>query len=124
MFDNEWVQFFQNFCCPHPGLHPHAQCLSGVFIQNSEHFVCSAIAQLVVNKIDAPDVIWILWSQPDDGTIFVIKPFALPVALRELQSLFTPYPFYPFVIDLPTFDPQQFCNLAIAVPAILLGQPD
>ena len=77
-----------------------------------------------MDKVYAPDVIGILRAQPDDGTVFVIKSFALPVALWKLQSFLTPDAFYSLVIDLPALDTEQFCNLAITVATILASQLD
>ena len=77
-----------------------------------------------MNKVDAPDVIGILRPQADNRTVFVIEPFALFVTLRQLQTFLTPDPLNPLVIDVPALDLQQLCNLAITVPAILLGQSD
>jgi len=40
--------------------------------------------------VDAPDVVWVFGAQPDDGAVFVIQPLLLFVALRQLQTFFTP----------------------------------
>jgi hypothetical protein len=42
------------------------------------------IAQLVVNKIDRPDVIWGMRPQTDNRGIVVIKPLAALMAFGEL----------------------------------------
>jgi hypothetical protein len=46
------------------------------------------------------------------------------MTLRKLKAFFTPYPLYLFVIDLPSFDTQKRCYLAISVSTILFGKPD
>ena len=52
----------------------------------------------------------------------IIQPFALLMAIRYLQAFFPPQALHLLVIDLPTFHAQQGRDLAIAIPAILLGQ--
>jgi len=66
-----------------------------------------------VNKIDAPDVALVFWTQADDGTAFVM--------LRQLHPFFLPEQFYLFVVDLPVFNTDKFSDLAIVVTAILFG---
>ncbi len=77
-----------------------------------------------MDEVYAPDVVEIFRSQTDNRTVFMIKPLSFLVALRQFQAFFAPYPLNPLVIDVPAFDLQQFCNLAVPVPAILLGKPD
>ena len=62
--------------------------------------------------------------QTDDQTVLVIQPSALLMSLWKLEALFSPEPRDPLVVDLPAFDTEQFRDLAIAVPTVLLGQPD
>ena len=54
----------------------------------------------------------------------VIQSFTFLMAFGYLQAFFTPQAFHLLVIDPPAFDAQQSRDLAIAIPAILLGQPD
>ena len=44
-------------------------------------------AQLLVNPVATPDIAVVLWTQPDDRTVFMIEALALPVALRKLYAL-------------------------------------
>ena len=62
--------------------------------------------------------------QPDDGAVFVIKPFALLVPTRQLQTLLTPEALDLLVIDAPAFYAQRGCDFPLAIPPLLLGQPD
>ena len=50
----------------------------------------------------------------------MIEPFALLMALRQLQALFAPDALDLFVVDPPAFGSEQLANLAIAVAAVLL----
>ncbi len=77
-----------------------------------------------MNEIDAPNVVGMLRAQTDYGTVFVIKPLSLLVAMRWLQTLFAPQSFDLLLIDLPALNAKKFSNLAVAVTAILLGQSD
>lgn len=77
-----------------------------------------------MDEVDAPDMVLIKRAQSDDGTVLVIQPLALSLALRELQALFSPEPRHLLGIDLPAFHAKKLSNLAIPVPAILFGQPD
>ena len=43
-----------------------------------------------MDEVDAPDVIRVFGAQTDDGTIFVIQPLLLFMALRQLQTFFPP----------------------------------
>ena len=54
----------------------------------------------------------------------MIKALALLVPLRQLQALLAPQPLDLLVIDPPALSLKQLAHLAIAVAAILLGQPD
>ena len=54
----------------------------------------------------------------------MIKPFALFVPARQLQTLLTPEALDLLVIDAPAFHAQQCCDFPIAITPILLGQPD
>ena len=57
MFHQHWVQCVENIVCSHLRLYRYAQCLTGIFIQNRQHFIIAPIAKLVVNEVDYPDVV-------------------------------------------------------------------
>jgi hypothetical protein len=50
----------------HPGSDCHRERLAVVFVQNCQHFVASAISELVLNKVHISDVIRMLRPEPDD----------------------------------------------------------
>ena len=54
----------------------------------------------------------------------MIEPSAFLVSKWKLQAFFTPKPFDLLVIDFPALDTKQFRDLAVAIPTVLLGQPD
>ena len=64
------------------------------------------------------------WSQPDDGTVLVIKPSSRLVSLWKLKSFLTPEPLDLLVIDPPALDVKELRDLAIAISTVLFCQPD
>lgn len=75
-----------------------------------------------MNKVDAPDVIWMLRSKAYDRAVFEVQTLSLLVAFSQLQAFFALQPFdLLIVIDGPTLDAQQFSELVIAIAAILLS---
>lgn len=54
----------------------------------------------------------------------MIEPLTLLVPLRKLQAFLAPKPLDLLVVDPPALGLKQFTDLAIAVTAILLGEPD
>ena len=124
MSEQHWIERIQHICAVHLWFDCDTQRLTGIFIQYRQHLVGPPVAQFVVHKVKAPDVIGMLRSEPDDRTVLVIQPPPLLVPLRELQAFFAPQAFDLLVIDRPTFDAQQFGDLAVAVAPILLSQSD
>lgn len=120
----ERIQRLEHIVSAHPCANRHGQSLAGVLVQNGQHLVAPTIAELVVDEVDAPDVVRVQRSQPDDRAVLVVEPSALPVSLRQLKPLFAPDPLNLLVVHLPAFYTQQLCNLAIAVAPVLLRQPD
>jgi len=90
MFHQQPVQHVQNVSCIHSGSHRHAKRFTGVFIKHSQHFVGATIAELVMYKIDRPDVVRMGRPEPDDRAVFMIKPPSLFVPMGQLQSFFAP----------------------------------
>ena len=83
-----------------------------------------AIARLVINEVDAPNVIWIPRPQADDRAVFVVETFVPFVAIRQLKIFFPPQALDLLVFDHPAFDAKELSNLTIAIAIILLGQPN
>jgi hypothetical protein len=78
----------------------------------------------ILDEVVGPDVIAVLRPQAEARTIRQPQtaPFGLP--LGDLKPLTPPDPLDPLVIDEPARIPQQSCNLAVAIPAILACQLD
>lgn len=77
-----------------------------------------------MDEVDAPDVVGVLRSQPDDRAVLVIKPFAFLVAGRKLKAFFAPQALNFLVIDVPAFDLKKLCYLPISISSVLLGEAD
>ena len=60
------VERLENIVGAHPGADRDGKSLPGVLVQNSQHLIAATIAELVVNEIDAPDVVWMGWPQSND----------------------------------------------------------
>lgn len=64
-----------------------AERLACVFVELGQHLVRLAIAQLVVNKVDRPDVVRILWPLPDHRGIMMIEPPCVSNVVWEAVDL-------------------------------------
>ncbi len=124
MAQEEPIEDLQNVASGHSGAAFYGQRLAGVFVKHGQHPVGAAIAQLVVHEVDAPDMVGMRRSEPDDRIVVMVEPFARLVALRLLQAFFAPEALQLLVVYAPALDPQEFENLAVAIAAIALGKAD
>ena len=108
----------------HGGLDCDGESFTGIFIRHGEHFIRHPIAEPVVNEIHTPYMILVLRAQADHRSVFVVEAFSFLVPLWQLHPFFPPQSLDFLVIDLPALDPKKGSNLAIAIAAILLGEPD
>ena len=69
-------------------------------------------------------MVGVLGPQPDAGSIIEPEPPAFGLLLWNLEPLSTPDTLYPFVVYRPASSMQHRRDPTIAIPAILLGQPD
>ena len=105
------VEHFKNLCRADLERDVHAQTPACVFVQNSQHLVGTTVAQLVVDDVHTPHMVRVRRPHADDGAVFVIEPFALPVPVRQLQTLLLPEALYLLVVHRPVFDTQLTCRL-------------
>ena len=72
-----------------------------------------------LNEVVSPDVVWPAWPETDARA--VVEPQAAPLGLLDwnLQPLASPDAFYPLVVHTPALCPQERCNPAIAIAAVL-----
>ena len=62
MFEEQGVESVENLGMSHLGGDCNVESLTRIFIENSEHLVTPAAAQLVMHEINAPDVVRMLRS--------------------------------------------------------------
>ena len=82
VFHQQRVQSLQNILHIHFGPQGHVERFTGIFIQNRQHSIAARIAKLTVNKVGGSNVVEVCEPQPDNGAIFMIKPFVLLVPRR------------------------------------------
>ena len=84
------IERLQNLRRAHLRGNAHAQGLSRVFIEHGQHLVGAPIAELVVDEVDRPDVVFVFRSQPDHRRVVMIEPLTLLVPLWKLQAFLAP----------------------------------
>ena len=75
-----------------------------------------------MHKVDAPNMVFMIRTQPDYGTVFVIKTCSFPMALWKLQTFLTPQMLYSLMIDFLAVYLQQLGYFHVNVTAIRLEQ--
>lgn len=59
-FQQQRIERFQDICRIHLQSDCHTKCFTAVFIENRQHLVSTTVAQLVMHKINRPNVVGIL----------------------------------------------------------------
>jgi len=122
------IERLQDLGTAHLGSDYDAQSFPRVFVKRGDHLVRTPIAQLVMHKVDRPDVVPIFWPELNNRRVMVITTLEANLALivpdRQPQSVVAPKTLYPFVVHPPAFGSNQLCDFAIVIPTVLLGQPD
>ena len=77
-----------------------------------------------MHEVNRPDMVLVMWPEPDNGTVLVIEPFALLMSFWELKSFFTPQALHLFMVYLPTFEPQQVSDFPRSVTPVFPCQAD
>ena len=96
----------------------------GELVDHIEHAVLPALVGTVLDEVVGPDMIAVLGSEPDAGSVGEPQPAALGLLVRDLQPLASPDPLDPLIVDQPAGPAQQLGDLAIAIASILTGQFD
>jgi hypothetical protein len=78
----------------------------------------------VLDEVVGPDVIAVLWPQPNARSVGQPEPAALGLFIGDLQPLALPDTLNPLVVDRPASLAQQPSDLAIAVATVLPGKLD
>jgi hypothetical protein len=96
----------------------------GELVDDVQHPVLPPVMGPILDKVVGPDVIAVLWPQPDARSVIEPQPPAFRLPPWNLQPLAPPDPFDPLTIDQPARIPQQRRDLAVAVAAIETGEFD
>ncbi len=123
MPQQERVERFEDVVGSHLGPDGHRQGLPLELVQHRQHLVAAAIAELVVDEVNGPDMVRMRGPHSDDRAVLVIEPFALLVPLWKLQSFLAPQPLDLLVVNPPALNVKQLSDIAIAIPTVLLRQP-
>jgi hypothetical protein len=100
------------------------QAFMGELIDDVEHAELAPLVGAVLNEVIGPDVIGMLWPQPDAGAIGEPQATSFGLFGRDLQTLPLPDPLNPAIADRPARLAQQGSHLAIAKTTVLPSQFD
>jgi hypothetical protein len=93
----------------------------GELIDDVKQAELASVMGALLDKVVGPDMVGALGSQPDARAVRQPQASALGLPSGDLQPLASPDPLDPLVVDQPAGLTQKFCDLAIAVAAILPG---
>jgi hypothetical protein len=103
---------------------PDGQAFAGVFIDQGHQPEPTAIMSLGFDKVVAPDMIAMLWPEPDTGSVIEPEPASRFVFPRYFQPLTAPDPLHAITANLPTRLDQKRGDPAIAITPIPGSQSD
>jgi hypothetical protein len=96
----------------------------GELVDHVEHAVSPSVMGSILDEVVGPDMVLMLWPQAKARAVRQPQTAAFGLLVGDLQPLTPPDPFHPLIVDPPARIPQQSCNLAVAIPAILARQLD
>jgi hypothetical protein len=100
------------------------QAFMGELVEHVEHPVLASLVGAVLDKVAEPDMIALLWPQPNARSVGQPEPAALGLLIGNLQPLTLPDTLDPLVVNCPARLAQQRGDLAIAIAAVLPGKLD
>ena len=89
-----------------------------------QHSKCPAVVSSIMHEVVAPHVISICRTQPYTRSVIEPQSSSFRLFLRHFQAVSSPKSFDTFVIHFPTSSSQSFGHPTIAVPTVLLCQPN
>jgi len=102
--------------------HIDRKAFPAVLIQDREHPEPPPIPRPVMHKVIAPNMILMLRTKSNTGSIIQPQPPPFRLTLRDLQPLLPPQSFNTLVVDIPPFIAQEYTNTPIPVSPILQGK--
>ena len=104
--------------------YPDRQAFPGELIDQSQQSELTTVMGLRLNEVVAPDMVAMLRSQSDAGSVVEPEPAAWPLLPGYFQPLTAPDPLNAITSDLPAGVGKQGCDPAIAISSILGCQGD
>jgi hypothetical protein len=92
-------------------------------VDDVEHPEPPSIVRPVLDEVVGPDVVAMLGPQPDARSVRKPEPSAFGLLPGDLQPLASPDPLDTLVVHEPACSPQKRADLAIAIAAVLAGEP-
>jgi hypothetical protein len=77
------------------------QAFVGKLVEHVEHPIPASIMGAVLDKVVGPDMIAVLWPQPNAQSIRQPEPAAFGLPMGDFQPLASPDPLDPLVVDYP-----------------------
>ena len=124
MPDEEFSQFIEHIPRVEFPLDTNGQALPGELIDDTKHTEDLTIMGAVLDKIVAPDMASMGWSQPYAGAVVQPQTSAFRLFLRDLQPFTSPDPVDPSRTDLEAAAIEKRSDPAVPIPAVLLSQLD
>lgn len=103
---------------------PDCQAFTGVLIDQCHQADATAVVGLGLHEVVTPDVIAMLWPEPNARSIVEPEPASRPMFLGYFQPLTVPDPLYAITANLPAGLDQQRGDPAVAIASVLRGQSD
>jgi hypothetical protein len=98
---------------------PDGETLARELVDQRHQPYFAAIVSLCFDKVVGPDVIAMLWSEPNAGPVVEPQSASWLLFLRDFQPLAAPDPLHPVGADLPACLVEQLGDPAIAIAAVL-----
>ena len=124
MLDEQAGDTLENALRAQLAIHRDRQALTCELVDHGEHAERPATVGAVHDEIIGPHMVRPFSSEADAGS--VVEPQTAPfgVLVGDLQPLPLPDALNPLGIHMPAFGSQERRDPAIAIAAILTGQPD
>ena len=121
MQDHGIAECINHIITVQPPRYPNCQAFPAIFIDQVQHAYASSIMGPGTDKIARPDMVAMLWTQPNTRSIIEPQSPSWLLFLWNLQPLATPDTFDSILTHLPTSALQQRGDPTIPVASVLAG---
>jgi hypothetical protein len=115
-------QLVEHVYCLDLPVDPDLEALPAILVDDVQHAQRSPVAGPLGHKIVTPDVVPVLRTQPDAGSVVQPQAAAFGLSLRYFEPFLAPETLHPLVVHSPTVLTEQRRDPPIAVAAVLAGQ--